>query len=324
MKLNNATNIPKPIADTLESLYNSHPAPSEGVYYVTELLKSPKEILINRAHYGEVVRDIQEAVSAIFGTAFHEGVASKLAKKDGCTVEKRYTSILNVPTDLGNVPIVISGALDLVWQDENGDAHIIDWKTCSLMKVDMERSGEEESWKKQGYIYAWLLEQNTGIRAVDITMCAFPKDVKGKPNFSDRSTWKLQPVTFDATDREYEKALLDEYIGKLREILHNTFFDEEPRKCTQEEMWQAPATYAVKKPDAKQAAKVLSSVAEAQKFIADKNWIGKGYMIYERPSEPKKCCDWCDARNWCKQGKDAIAAFEATKAREFNDKGETV
>lgn len=323
MRLTNKTNVPLPVAEALQSLYNSHPAPSEGIYYVTELLKSPKEIMINRAHYGEVVRDLQEAVSAVFGTAFHEGIAAKLVGKEDYTVEKRYTSVLNVDTDLGPVPIIISGALDLLWKDDDGDYHIVDWKTCSLMKVDMERSGEEESWKKQGYIYAWLLEQNTGIRPVDITMCAFPKDVKGKPDFTDRTTWKLQPVTFDATDREYERALLDEYRGKLKEILHNIFFKEEPRKCTPEEMWQGPATYAVKKPEAKTASKVCSSVAEAQKFLIDKGWIGKGYMIYERPSEPKKCCDWCDAKNWCKQGQEAIKAFEAITARTFTDKGET-
>lgn len=322
MKLTNNTNIPTPVADVMTELYNSHPAPSEGMYFVTELLKSPKEILINRAHYDEVVRDIQEAVSAIFGTAFHEGIASKLVGKDNCTVEKRYTSLLNVETDLGVIPIIISGALDLLWRDDDGDYHIIDWKTCMLTKVDKERSGEEESWKKQGYIYAWLLEQNTGIRPVDITMCAFPKDVKGKPNFTDPSTWKLQPVVFDATDREYEKALLEEYKGKLKEILHNILFREEPRACTQEEMWQSPPTFAVMKPTAKQASRVCSSVAEAQKFLVDKGWVGNGYMIYERPSEPKKCCDWCDARKWCKQGQEAIAAYEATVARTFTDKGE--
>ena len=324
MKLTNKTKIPQPVAEAMEALYNTHPAPSEGVYYVTELLKSPKEIITNRQHYGEVVKDLQDSVSAIFGTAFHEGVASKLEGMEQCTVEQRYVATLDIPTDVGTIPIKISGALDLLWKDNDGDYHIIDWKTTTSTKIDKERSGEEESWKKQGYIYAWLLEKNTGIRATDITMCAFPKDVTGKPNFEDPKTWKLQPVVFDATDREYEKALLEEYRGKLKEIMNNLFFKETPRPCTAEEMWQEPPTFAVKHPDNKKASAVFSSVAEAQKFLMDKKWIGKGYQILERPSQPKKCCDWCDAKNWCEQGQKAIEAFEAITAKKFNDKGESI
>lgn len=324
LKLSNKTNLPEPIFEVFQILHNSHPAPMDSKYYTTELLKSPKEVILNREHYGEKVNDVQEVMAAIFGTAVHSGIETKLKELYPDIVEQRYEAPLDVETDFGTTPVLISGAVDLLWKTVDGNYHIIDWKSTNSTKVDMEKDGREETWKKQGYIYAWLLEKNTGIRPVDIIMCALKKDVKGKPDFSDPKTWMADPVVFPTTDREYEKNLLDEYRGKLKEILHHAICNEEPRPCTAEERWQKPPTYAVQKPMAKSASKLCSTVAEAQKFLSEKGWIGKGYQIIERPSEPVNCCSWCNGRDWCEQGKKEVEAFNATEAKTYNDKGETV
>ena len=321
LELSNKTKLPEPIYEVATILYNSHPAPMDSKYYTTELLKSPKEVIINREHYGEKKYDVQEVMAAIFGTAVHSGIENKLKELYPDLVEQRYEAPLDVETDFGTMPITVSGAVDLLWQTQDGNYHIIDWKSTTSTKTDMERDGREESWKKQGYIYAWLLEKNRGIRPVDIIMCALKKDVKGKPDFSDPKTWMADPVTFPTTDREYEKNLLDEYRGKLREIMHHAICNSEPRPCTAEERWEDPPTFAVKHPKNQKASAVYSSVAEAQKFLSDKGWIGKGYQILERPSKPTNCCDWCNGRDWCEQGKKAVEAFNAVTARTYDDKG---
>lgn len=324
LELTNKTNLPEPIFEVFGILYNSHPKPMDSKYYTTELLKSPKEVILNREHYGEKIDDVQEVMAAIFGTAVHSGIENKLKELYPDIVEQRWEAPLEVETDFGTMPVLISGAIDLLWMTQDGNYHIIDWKSTTSTKVDMERDGREDSWKKQGYIYAWLLEKNTGVRPVDIIMCALKKDVKGKPDFSDPKTWMADPVVFPTTDREFEKTLLDEYRGKLKDILHHAISNEEPRQCTAEERWQKPPKFAVKLPKNDKATRKFDTVAEAQNFIMEKGWIGKGYQILEIPSEPTNCCYWCNGRNWCEQGKKAVEAFNAINPKTYNDKGELV
>ena len=320
MTITNRTNIQKPMFEAIKKLYDNHPAPVDGTYFVTELLRSPKEVILNRKHRDEVTKDAQECIDAILGTAWHKAIESLIIGQEDCITERRFVRSLDVETDFGVFPINISGAVDCIYADGKG-FHIIDWKTCKLAKVDKARSGEEVDWKKQLYLYAWLIEGNMGIRPLDGTINAFPKDVKGTPNFEDITTLKLQAIKYDLSDRKFEEDLINEYKSKLREILNTTLAEDNPRECTLEERWQGEPTFAVKKPEAKTASKVCSSVAEAQKFLTEKGWIGKGYQIFERPSCPTKCQSWCDAYPWCKQGQDAVAAFEATTAKTYNDKG---
>lgn len=323
--LTNKTNIVRPLARAIEALYGNHPAPQDGIYYVTELLRGPKEVLINRQHYHEVDKDIQEIIDSVLGTAWHKAIENLIISQADldCLTEQRVKALVSVDTDFGEASAYISGAIDLIFRDEKGNFHIIDWKMCKLAKCDKARSGEEEDWKKQLFLYAWLIE-NSGIsRPVDAKIYAFPKDLTNREfDINDPAKCKVQEIVFDLSAREYEKKVIDEYKDKLREIYNSTILGELPRPCTAEEMWQNPPSYAVKKPDAKAASKVCSSVAEAQKYLADKGWIGKGYMIYERPSQPVKCCDWCDAKDWCEQGKKAIAEWENSTPKTYNDKGE--
>lgn len=324
MKLTNKTEIVKPLADAIMALYGNHPAPEDGTYFVTELLKGPKEVILKRLHGDEVEKDLQEVIDAVLGTAWHKAIENLIIRQENpnCITEQRFKAPVVLDTDYGTVTVYISGAVDLIYHDEKGN-HIVDWKTCKLAKVDKARSGEEEDWKKQLFLYAWLLEQSGMSRPVDGTIWAFPKDLTMRDfDMNEPSRLRVQAVSYDFSDREYERKVIGEYLSKLKEIVNNLLMGDEPRPCTAEEMWQNPPTYAVKKPENKTAAKVCSSVSEAQNYLMEKGWIGKGYMIYERPSQPVKCCDWCEAREWCKQGKKAIEDWENTQPNTYNDKGE--
>ncbi len=329
MNLTNETQIVKPLADAITALYGNHPAPEDGTYFVTELLRGPKEVLLNRYHRDEVKKDLQDIIDAVLGTAWHKAIENLIISQADvdCITEQRFKVPVSIDTDFGTMTVYISGAVDLIYRGEDGELHIVDWKTCKLAKVDKARNGEEEDWKKQLFLYAWLVEQSGMSRPKDGTIYAFPKDLtKRDYDITDPSKRRVQAVTYDFSDREFEASVLKEYMAKLKELVDALMWGDgkEPRLCTQEEMWQNPPTFAVKKPDSKTASKVCSSVAEAQKFLADKGWIGKGYMIYERPSQPVKCCDWCDAKDWCNQGKKAIEEWENTNPKTYNDKGVNV
>lgn len=323
MSLTNKTGIVKPLYEAILALYGSHPAPEPMTYFVTELLKGPKEVLLNRLHRDEVEKDVQCVIDSILGAAWHKAIENIIISQGNpdCITEQRFRTPVTLETDFGALTVYISGAIDLIYHDEKGN-HIIDWKTCKLAKVDKARAGEEEDWKKQLFLYAWLLENSGMSRPVDGTIYAFPKDLTNKDfNINDPTRLKVQKITYDFSDREYEQKVIGDYISKLKEIVTNIMMGDEPRPCTPEEMWQAPPTYAVKKPEAKTANKVCSSVAEATSYLRDKGWLGKGYIIQERPSQPVKCCDFCDSKDWCEQGKKAIQKWANSQPRTYNDKG---
>lgn len=326
MSLTNKTGIAKPLAGAIEILYGNHPAPEEGTYFVTELLKGPKEVLLNRLHRDEVEKDIQDIIDAVLGTAWHKAIESLIVSQGdvNCLTEQRFKAPVNLETAFGFITVYISGAVDLVYHDERGN-HIIDWKMCKLAKCDKARSGEEEDWKKQLFLYAWLLEKAGMSRPVDGTIYAFPKDLTQRDyDIENPERLRVQKIAYDFSDRAYEQKVIEEYTAKLTEIVNNVMMGDDPRPCTPDEMWQNPPSFAVKKPENKTAAKVCSSVSEATAYLQSKGWIGKGYMIYERPSQPVKCCDWCDARQWCEQGKKAIEEWENSSPKTYSDKGVSV
>ena len=328
MILTNKTGIAKPLADAIKTLLGSHPKMDMYQYSATELLKSPKQVFLNRQHGDEVEKDLQEVIDALFGIAWHKAIENIIVSQadENCIVEQRFKTPLMVSTEWGDKTITLSGGVDLLYRDDEG-LHIIDWKTCRLIKLDKARNGEEDDWKKQLYTYAFLVETVTGERPIDGTIYGFPKDLTNAEfNMDDPSKLKVQAIKHSLGDREYEKKLLADIKNKLGNIYNVFASDTEPRECTQEEMWQNPSSFIVKKPESTRASKVCESVKDAMSFLVDKGWIGKGYMIYERPSEPKNCSEFCPGLKWCKQGQKAVQDWKdaQTRAKTFNDKGEEV
>ncbi len=325
MNLTNKTGIPDPLYVSIEILNNSHPEPEEGKYSVTELLKSPKQILLYRNHRTEVTKDLQQIIDTMIGAAWHKAIENIIISQDNkdWITETRLEYPIRVNSLVGEMDMIISGGLDLLWRDFNGDYHIVDWKTCKEAKVNKAQKDEDLEWKKQAFLYAFLVEKCMGVRPVDASMWAFPKDKTGAVNLNDPSTYRVVGIPWDLSDREFERQLLCEVEEKLQNIVHKLFIGMDERDCTAEERWQDPPMFAVKNPANKTAKRVLPSVADCVKYIQD-NKLDSKYKIFERPSEPKKCMSWCDALPWCEQGQKSIAAFKATNARTFNYKGKEI
>lgn len=328
MILTNKTGIVKPLADAIKTLYGNHPKMDMCQYSATELLKSPKQVLLNRQHGDEVEKDLQEVIDAVLGTAWHKAIENIIVSQadDSCIVEQRFKAPIMVSTEWGDKDINLSGGVDLIYRDNTG-LHIVDWKTCKLTKLDKARDGEEDDWKRQLYTYAFLIEATFGERPIDGTIYGFPKDLTNAEfSMEDPSKLKVQAIKYDLSNREYEKELLADIKTKLGDIYNVLASDTEPRECTQEEMWQNPSSFIVKKPDSTRASKVCESIKDASAFLIEKGWVGKGYMIYERPSEPKNCSTYCPGFKWCKQGQKAVRNWKdaQTRAKTFNDKGEEV
>lgn len=328
MIITNKTGIVKPLADAIKTLYGSHPKMDIYQYSATELLKSPKQVLLNRQHGDEVEKDLQEIIDAVLGTAWHKAIENIIVSQadERCIVEQRFKAPIKVSTEWGDKDIALSGGVDLIYKDKDG-LHIVDWKTCKLTKLDKAREGEEDDWKRQLYTYAFLIETALGERPIDGTIYGFPKDLTNAEfDINNPTKLKVQGIKYDLNDKEYERELLADIKQKLGDIYNTLASDSEPRECTQDEMWQYPSPFIVKKPGNTRVNKVCESIKDAMAFLVEKGWLGKGYMIYERPSEPKNCSTYCPGFNWCKQGQKAVKEWQDAQisAKTFNDKGEEV
>ena len=311
MDLENRTGIPEPIYRVLNRWYNNHPVPQPTEFSATEVLNSPKQIYFRRNYSDSVKKDVQLAMKPITGTWMHLAMSNALDEEEGCIVERRFRRKLNVAHPSGDVEVTLSGGVDLLYSDELG-LHIADYKNTNAAKIDKARDGEDTSFLDQMYIYAWLVEGELGERPLDATIVAQNTLLKaGEIDLDDPSKRPIQLLTFDLDDMEYQENLIDRIRDKISKVISN---DIPP--CTDEDMWMTDRLYGVKKPGNAKYNKKCPSMAEANQFIIDKGWEGKGYVITEIIPEPKKCRCYCDFLPWCEQGKKAVEEYEKENSNE--------
>ena len=315
MDLTNVTGLPYPIWYAFNELYNSHPPVAPDEFTATQLLKSSKEIHLMREHSDEVVKDVQDVMAMIDGTCRHE-VMRRIIENLGdekYVCERRFSRNINVEVDGVQVPIKISGGVDMYYRDDSG-LHIIDYKNTNQASIDKAREGEDTKYLDQMYIYAWLMEPELGERPLDATIVAqnkrlFKKDI----DLNDPTKVPAQQMTFSLDDMDYQNALIEKIKGKIENVLSSRI-----PECSDEEMWMTERLYGVKKPENQKYNKKCSSMAEANQFLIEKGWAGKGYTITEIVPEPKKCNGNCDYLPWCKQGQEAIEKYRESNKENSN------
>ena len=68
--------------------------------------------------------------------------------------------------------------------------------------------------------------------------------------------------------------------------------------CSDEDMWEKPTTYAVKKLGGVRATKVFYKRADAEAHLAE---LGDKYEIEVRDGERTRCQNYCNVRDFCSQ-----------------------
>jgi hypothetical protein len=69
--------------------------------------------------------------------------------------------------------------------------------------------------------------------------------------------------------------------------------------CSDEDRWATPDRYAVMKPGAKRATRVLDTEEEAKEYLYTK--VGKGKIDVRVGEKFKRCERYCNASAFCKQ-----------------------
>jgi len=275
MVITNKFNLPQSLVNAVSTEKHNEP----GCYSATTLLKGAKEIFLTDRHWNEIEVDVSDLVWALFGTAVHKLLEE--ANPNAFT-EERFNQNVN--------GVNVTGQVDLYDMEEKT---ITDYKTASVWKVIFQNF---DDWKKQGFIYAWLLKKE----GLEVKRCRFIAMLRDwtmgeAQKKADYPQSQIYEYTFDVTEEDLSD--IEKYIeSKVEEIKANDMLlDDDIPPCTEEERWARPATYAVMKEGRKTAVKVCDTQEDADEYAktVDKSHVEK------REGKNVKCEGYCHCKDFC-------------------------
>ena len=277
MIITNKLGLPQAFVEMAKSDFTAEPK----TYRVTSLLKGIRETILEKRHADEIEQDVSDMIWLLFGTAVH-GILEK-QQEQGHEIKESRLSI-----NMGEY--TLSGQFDLYNAKEK---KITDYKTCSVWKVIY---GDYSDWRRQLLIYAYMMRQigfdvNSG-EIVAIMKDHSKRDARFKAEYPKLP---VQVIKFNFTLEDFaeiESWLIDKFdeIRRCEQLP-----DDELPLCTPEERYNSGDKYAVMKKGRKTALRVLGSMEEAEKWMADNG----GDEIKVRPGEDKKCIDYCSVCEFC-------------------------
>ena len=282
MKITNKYNVPEPLVALANKQYYSKGA---AAYSVTEIIAPPQIQRLRRLHDHEMEIDVSELLWQMLGSALH--VVAERSQVEGHTSEER----LFVEVD----GVTFSGAIDLQHDTDDGIV-ITDYKFTSAWAL----RNEKIEWVRQQNIYAWLVAKVKGKKVSKVRICAFIRDwSRHEAAYKDGyPKAPIQVLTLPLWPLEKTEAYIRERIEAHRQAKVSEDWNEPLPKCSDEDRWQRPTMFAVKKEGRKTAIRVLDSL-EAAKALAEQQ---KGY-VEERKAESIRC-GYCGVKQWCEQYRD--------------------
>lgn len=266
MRLTNMYDLP----ETMLNVMGQFRKPQEKRISVTELIGPPLIRQLRMKHWDELEEDASDRLWALLGQSVH------YALEKGTPLDALAEERLEVKVD----GITLSGQADLYQ-----DGEVSDWKTTSCYSFIL---GMKDSWTTQLQAYAFLY-RSIGFPVTSLKIHAILRDWMKSKAMREPDYPQIPFITVDVPVWSEEK--VRQYIDE-RIRLH---FHTPPEKCSDEERWMRPTTYAVMKGSNKRAARVLDTMEEAEAWIGDQ----KGFSIVERQGKDVRCEGYCVVKNYC-------------------------
>lgn len=299
--ITNRLGLPEPL---VEAIRNDSYERGDADYTVTQLLKPPRVVALERRHSEELTEDASDRIWSLFGSAVH-AVLERAAGVNSL-VEKRFA----IAVPLAGQEFTVSGQFDHMALD--GDGLLQDYKTMSVWEYVRGVRAERE---QQLNLLALIL----GVNGVEIrgleAVCIF-RDWSPSERLRSGRDYPQQQVVrvpLKLWTQAEQRAFLDERI-----LLHEAAQVELP-ECSTEERWARPDTYAIMKDGRKSAVRVLPSLEEAVSYAVSKGFAlpafspdkglenglewGKGHRIEFRPGDAPRCRFYCAVSEFCDQWK---------------------
>lgn len=284
MQFTNRHNVPSAIVN---NVLNDEYSRGDADISVTQLLNSPRIVLLQRVNDDKMVSDIVDRLPSVLGTAMHK-VLEKGANPGEIVEERFFYEILGWK---------VSGAVDLQIPKDDGTWEINDYKLTSVYSV----MAEKWEWTAQLNMYAYLMRMATGRRATTLKIVAVLKDWNRrqgafKPDYPDAP---IVMVDVEVWSDERQEAYIKERV-----LLHQLNSDALDKgtpidHCSDEERWLRGEKYAVMKKGRKSAVKLFDLKEDANDWIEQQD---DAFTIEHRPGEPVRCAgNYCGVAQWCKQ-----------------------
>ena len=104
----------------------------------------------------------------------------------------------------------ITGAIDDLWQDSNGQYLVVDYKATSKAKKidDLDDSRWHDQYRRQMEVYQWLLRAN-GLSVSDTGYFIYCNGLKDKKAFDAKLEFEVTLIAYKGKDRWIEPTLIN-------------------------------------------------------------------------------------------------------------------
>ena len=281
MKLTNRFGIPETV---LRAIRADDYSRGEADISVTGLLRPPQMSVLEKRHHKELEIDARDEVWKLWGQAVHAIIEKANRGRNEQQVERRLF------VEIGGWKV--SGQTDSMDEASN---RLTDYKVIPEFTARQDKI----EWEQQLNCYAYLWRIAEGIEIKELEVVAILRDwrraeAERNPDYPQAPVVTLPINIWPAKDqREF---ILNRIVAHRNARLRIEQGVTLP-PCTDEERWQRPMTFAVKKIGGKRAVKVYDSKAEALAALST------GQEIEQRGGGYARCEGWCSVSRFCNQWK---------------------
>lgn len=277
MRITNKLGLPEAVYNVLAK---DNYVKGDSNYSVTSLLKSPRQLQLERRFTDDLVEDASDRVWSLLGQAAHT-VLEQHAPTDSMSEERLYINISDRR---------LGGQVD-----NYHDGIVTDYKVTSAYSIIY--ASKLADWEFQLNTYAKIFRENNypvkGLQIVAILRDWSKMKALSQKDYP-QSPIQVIPITL----------LPDDVITSMIDIrirLHKAAEDvptEELPPCNAHDMWEDPTKYAVMKEGRKSAVRVYSTWEDATERIQEE---GAKHYLEVRRGDRRKCKDYCSCSEICSQ-----------------------
>lgn len=139
---------------------------------------------------------------------------------------------LHAPTNF-----IVTGAVDDLWVDSNGELIVVDYKATSTTKEISLNEEYRQSYKNQMEIYQWLLRQK-GFRVSNTGYFVYCNGNDSLENFNGRLEFSISVLAYTGNDSWVEQTLFE-----IKKCLENDLIPDPALKCDLCQYWTAVKTH---------------------------------------------------------------------------------
>jgi hypothetical protein len=286
MKYTNRYNLPSAIVN---NVLNDEYSRGDAVMSVTQLLNSPRIVLLQRVNEDKMEADVVDRLPSLLGTAMHK-VLEKGANPGEIVEERFFLNILGWK---------ISGAVDLQIPKDDGTWEINDYKLTSVYSVMVEKW----EWEAQLNMYAYLAREAVGRRVSALKIVAILKDWNRKQGGfkADYPDAPIVMVDIPVWDDERQKKYIEDRVSLHQLNAHFLDTGKPIDYCTDQERWLRNEKWAAVKKGRKTAVKLFDTKEDADEWIKGQQ-DAANLTVEHRSGDPVRCSgNYCGVSSWCKQ-----------------------